>query len=132
MNIILIVYGAIFILSYFEYVDGHRELCEKEIELGVDVENVAWLFEIADKHRATQLKDFCFYFLIKHFEAVRKTEAFANLGQDALAQIRHRRDVPLTLAPPTPTSTSTSTSTSSASGDMNTGSTKEKGTCIVQ
>eukprot|EP01124_Arcella_intermedia_P028318 TRINITY_DN5728_c0_g1_i1.p1 TRINITY_DN5728_c0_g1~~TRINITY_DN5728_c0_g1_i1.p1 ORF type:complete len:406 (+),score=118.67 TRINITY_DN5728_c0_g1_i1:1006-2223(+) len=64
-----------------------KQLCEEFVERGIDVDNVAWLFEIADQNDCHQLKKFTFYFLLKEFDEVCKTETYANLTPQTLEQI---------------------------------------------
>jgi len=53
----------------------------------VDIENVAQLFQLADIYKATDLRAFCFYFLLKNFKSVKKTEGFLHLGPELQTEI---------------------------------------------
>jgi len=73
-----------------------KALCEDFVEKGLDVENAAWLLEIAERYDAQQLKGFCMYFLLNEFDAVSKTEGFQNLSQDVIEEISKHRKMPTT------------------------------------
>jgi len=68
-----------------------KQLCEQFIERGIDSDNVAWLFEIAEQNDAQQLKKFCLYFILRHFDSVSATESYANLSQQTLDEIHQYR-----------------------------------------
>jgi hypothetical protein len=72
-------------------VERLKNICEEFIESGVDIENVAWLYEIADLYNAQQLKKYCYYFLMNEFDAVSKTEAFRNLSLQTLDELNKLR-----------------------------------------
>ncbi|KAH3763996.1 RCC1 domain [Pelomyxa schiedti] len=73
-------------------VERLKNMCEDFIEKGIDVENVAWLFDIADKNGAHQLRAWCDYFLLTKFSEVSQTEGFNNLPEESKERIlkRHR------------------------------------------
>jgi len=66
-------------------------MAEKLIEEGIDVENVAWLYEICEQNNAQQLKGFCSYFMLNWFDSVCQTEAYKNLSQQTLDEIHKFR-----------------------------------------
>lgn len=67
--------------------DQLKALCEEFIQGGIDVENVAWLFELSERNRATQLKAFCEYFVLNKLHEVSQTEGYRNLSEDAKIQL---------------------------------------------
>jgi len=77
-----------------------KQLCEQFIERGIDSDNVAWLFEIAEQNDAQQLKKFCLYFILRHFDAVCATESYANLSQQTLDEIHQYRKPKAAIATP--------------------------------
>ena len=71
--------------------DRLKCICEQFVGRGVDIENVAWLFEICDRIDARQLKDFCLYYLTKEFDTVSETDAYKQLPSDIHTQISKLR-----------------------------------------
>lgn len=53
----------------------------------VDIENVAQLFQLADTYNATDLRAFCFYYMLQNLELVKKTEGFKHLGPELKTEV---------------------------------------------
>jgi len=60
--------------------DSLRHVCENILIHDVEVENCCHLLKIADRHMAPNLKKHCMTYLLKHFEAVAKTQSFEELS----------------------------------------------------
>eukprot|EP01125_Pyxidicula_operculata_P006912 TRINITY_DN2368_c0_g1_i2.p1 TRINITY_DN2368_c0_g1~~TRINITY_DN2368_c0_g1_i2.p1 ORF type:complete len:692 (-),score=98.22 TRINITY_DN2368_c0_g1_i2:410-2485(-) len=75
------------ILSNEYGIDRLREMCEKYLFDGIEIENVAWLYEVAEMNNAQFLASYCSYFMFKHFDKVTETEAYKNLNPITLETI---------------------------------------------
>jgi len=71
--------------------DQLKAQCEDFIHESIDIENVAWLFEISERNRANQLKAFCEYFMLNKLSEVAQTEGYKNLSDDIKAMLSKGR-----------------------------------------
>lgn len=64
--------------------DYLKFLCEAKIERYTDCSNALYLFQVADKFKAWQLRSFCLEFIGKHWEQL-KNELQAAAGEQVEA-----------------------------------------------
>eukprot|EP01114_Cavostelium_apophysatum_P020259 TRINITY_DN6744_c0_g1_i2.p1 TRINITY_DN6744_c0_g1~~TRINITY_DN6744_c0_g1_i2.p1 ORF type:complete len:548 (+),score=92.02 TRINITY_DN6744_c0_g1_i2:553-2196(+) len=83
------------LMAASEYMlDRLKTVMEDYLQNAVEVENVAWLYEIAERYGASQLKNYCLYFLLNEWDAVTKTETFKNLSPDVIEEIQKYHRLP--------------------------------------
>jgi alpha-tubulin suppressor-like RCC1 family protein len=68
--------------------------CEDFIQQSIDIDNVAWLFEISERNSARQLRAFCEYFMLNKLPEVAQTEGYKNLSEDIKAMLARGHVVP--------------------------------------
>lgn len=64
-----------------------KKIAENTVRVGVDVENVVDLFNLASSFEATTLKDFCFQFMRKNFGKVAASSNFKFLEFEVAKQL---------------------------------------------
>eukprot|EP01112_Ceratiomyxa_fruticulosa_P019385 TRINITY_DN6337_c0_g1_i1.p1 TRINITY_DN6337_c0_g1~~TRINITY_DN6337_c0_g1_i1.p1 ORF type:complete len:365 (-),score=62.18 TRINITY_DN6337_c0_g1_i1:116-1210(-) len=64
-----------------------KSLCERVLEGSIHVENVCWIFQGADRYKATRLRDICLRFVTRNFDLVSKSVSFAELDRDLILEI---------------------------------------------
>ena len=62
-------------------VERLKKICENCMLASLNVDNAASIFHAADLHHAISLRDRCLNFILQHFDAVTKTEAFEEMGR---------------------------------------------------
>lgn len=123
---------------------GLKTICEKYLSEGINIENVALLYDISMWYNAKQLGSICEQFIIDNFAEVIESEAFKEGISDAMRDnilLKTTRFSLLSIAPPMSSSfTSLSSSSSSSpplSSSSSTGSSPQNpsswvGGCSVQ
>lgn len=53
--------------------------------------NIGWIFQGADRYKATRLREICLSFIVKSFDNVSKTKAFEELSRDLIIEIIKKR-----------------------------------------
>jgi RCC1 and BTB domain-containing protein len=79
-----------------------KRICEKKIKKGIDVDNAAYLLQMASLYNTPNLKRFCLNFMIKpeNFDKVIKTDAFTKLDKELILEVlRARPTTPLSPKP---------------------------------
>ena len=67
--------------------DHLKRLCERRIERYTDAGNCTYLFQVADKFKALELRDFCLDFIVRHAHDLRTTSEFETLSPELLSEI---------------------------------------------
>ncbi|KAJ0406517.1 hypothetical protein P43SY_001448 [Pythium insidiosum] len=71
--------------------DRLKGLCEIIVQKNITVDNAAALFQTADELQATRLREICLSYLVRHFDAVTKTDGFAHLSRDLIIEVLQSR-----------------------------------------
>ncbi|GLE06225.1 hypothetical protein PINS_up015467 [Pythium insidiosum] len=71
--------------------DRLKGLCEIIVQKNITVDNAATLFQTADDLQATRLREICLSYLVRHFDAVTKTDGFAHLSRDLIIEVLQSR-----------------------------------------
>eukprot|EP00761_Pharyngomonas_kirbyi_P005885 gb/GECH01005891.1/.p1 GENE.gb/GECH01005891.1/~~gb/GECH01005891.1/.p1 ORF type:complete len:500 (+),score=113.28 gb/GECH01005891.1/:1-1500(+) len=74
--------------SYFK-IERLKAICERMLqEQGhIDVENSAFLLQVANRFGADQLKRVCLEFILKHFQEVKQTSSFKEMDKDLILEV---------------------------------------------
>lgn len=72
--------------NYFK-LDHLKAQCESIIKNTIDIENAAYLLQIAARNEAWQLKNFVLDFIMTHYEDVEKTKCFQELDKPLLLEV---------------------------------------------
>lgn len=67
------------------------QICENYLFQNVSVTNAAYLFHIADRYHANQLRQYILHYILAEIEQVEETIDFINLPQDLSFEIQKRR-----------------------------------------
>eukprot|EP00928_Gymnodinium_smaydae_P008896 TRINITY_DN1327_c0_g2_i2.p1 TRINITY_DN1327_c0_g2~~TRINITY_DN1327_c0_g2_i2.p1 ORF type:complete len:504 (-),score=110.69 TRINITY_DN1327_c0_g2_i2:52-1563(-) len=62
-------------------VERLKKLCEQKILASINVDTAATVLQTANLHSASGLRQHCLDFILRHFDAVSKTEAFEEMGR---------------------------------------------------
>lgn len=62
-------------------VERLKRLCEKKILVSINVDTAATILQAAHMHHAVGLRQSCFDFILRNFDAVSKTAAFEEMGR---------------------------------------------------
>merc|ERR1711959_531459 len=62
-------------------VERLKRLCEKKILVSINIDSAARILQAAYKHHAAGLRQSCFDFILRNFDAVSKTSAFEEMGR---------------------------------------------------
>lgn len=62
-------------------------VCEDILKRGADIENVAYVLDVATRFEASQLRNACMEFIFKNFEVVSKTKTFADVDRELLVSL---------------------------------------------
>ncbi|CEM13230.1 unnamed protein product [Vitrella brassicaformis CCMP3155] len=62
-------------------VERLKKLCERKILTSIDIDNAATILQAADLHTAVSLRQSCFDFILRNFDAVSKTQSFEEMGR---------------------------------------------------
>ncbi|XP_051173141.1 speckle-type POZ protein-like [Leptopilina boulardi] len=62
-------------------------ICEESLENCLDVDNVTFILEFADRHNSVNLKNECIKYINEKFDEVRNTESYKNLKRELLIDI---------------------------------------------
>jgi len=62
-------------------VERLKRLCERMILASINVESAATILQAANMHHAVGLRQSCFDFILRNFDAVSKTPAFEEMGR---------------------------------------------------
>uniref|UniRef100_K3WAD0 BTB domain-containing protein n=1 Tax=Globisporangium ultimum (strain ATCC 200006 / CBS 805.95 / DAOM BR144) TaxID=431595 RepID=K3WAD0_GLOUD len=68
-----------------------KGLCELLVQKHMAIENAAALFQSADELHASRLREICLAYMVRHFDQVTKTDAFANLSRDLILEVLQSR-----------------------------------------
>eukprot|EP01116_Phalansterium_solitarium_P011335 TRINITY_DN26980_c0_g1_i1.p1 TRINITY_DN26980_c0_g1~~TRINITY_DN26980_c0_g1_i1.p1 ORF type:complete len:307 (-),score=93.36 TRINITY_DN26980_c0_g1_i1:506-1426(-) len=68
-----------------------KALCERALELNLAIENGAWMFAGADRHKSARLREVALAFAVKNFDTVSKTRGFEELSHVLILEILKRR-----------------------------------------
>lgn len=60
-------------------IEGLRNLCVEKVEQAVNIDNAAFICQVADLHHANTLKQFCINFIMHNFRDVIRSETFHDL-----------------------------------------------------
>ena len=71
--------------------DRLKELCEARVQAELRIENSAELFKIADEVHATKIRSICLQHIVRHFNAVSKTDNFFDLSKEQILEIIENR-----------------------------------------
>jgi len=75
-------------------VERLRKVCEAKMLGSICVDNAAAIFHAADANNARSLREKCLNFILAHFDAVTKTQAFEEMGRinvDLVFEILQKR-----------------------------------------
>lgn len=67
--------------------DRLRALCEVVLRDNIDIENAAYVLQVADQYTAKQLKNYAMYFIIEHYDKVEKTKCFDELPKNLMKEV---------------------------------------------
>jgi len=73
--------------SNFFKLDRLKNLCELLIKENIEVENAAYILQIAGRHNAFQLKRFALEYIMSHYDEVEKTKCFDDLDKPLLVEV---------------------------------------------
>jgi len=72
--------------NYFK-LDRLKALCELMIKDNIEVENAAYILQVASRHEAWQLKRFALDYIMSHYDEVEKTKSFDELDKPLLLEV---------------------------------------------
>jgi len=72
--------------NYFK-LDRLKAVCEDIISRNIDIENAAYILQVAARNEAWQLKSFALDFILTHFNEVEKTKSFDELEKPLLKEV---------------------------------------------
>jgi hypothetical protein len=72
--------------NYFK-LDRLKAICEDIISRNIEIENAAYLLQVAARNDAWQLKSFALDFVMTHFNEVEKTKCFDDLDKPLLLEV---------------------------------------------
>lgn len=67
--------------------DHLKYICERKLQRFVDQENAVYLFQMADKFKASTLKQFCLKFVCKYHSTLQFSEQYQTLEPDLHSEI---------------------------------------------
>jgi chemotaxis methyl-accepting protein methylase len=67
--------------------DRLKHLCERRIERYTDALNCTYLFQVADKFKAWELRAFCLEFIVRHANDLRTNSEFETLSPELLSEV---------------------------------------------
>ena len=71
------------------YIIEHlKSLCEKSLFRYINVENVVSFYQIAEQYNGPELKEFCFKFMLKHYEALVIKEGGEPIPSELLVELK--------------------------------------------
>jgi RCC1 and BTB domain-containing protein len=78
--------------------DRLKRICEKKIKRGIDIDNAAYVYLLATMYNTQTLRRYCLSFMIQpeNFDAIIKTDAFANLDKESILDVLKARPVSTT------------------------------------
>jgi hypothetical protein len=71
---------------YFQ-LDRLKAICETIIKDHLELENAAYILQIATRHEAWQLKNFSLDYIITNYDEVCKTKCFEDLDKKLLMEV---------------------------------------------
>jgi len=72
--------------NYFK-LDRLKSLCEIAIKDSIDIENAAYIFQVASRHEAWQLKAFTMDFIMENYDQVSNSKCFEDLDKPLLVEV---------------------------------------------
>ncbi|KAF4325521.1 hypothetical protein BBO99_00000339 [Phytophthora kernoviae] len=75
-------------------IDSLKRVCTQKLSKSISVDNAASILQAADQHNAPKLRDECFQFTLRNFDAVSKTPLFLEMARtniELALQILQRR-----------------------------------------
>ncbi len=72
--------------NYFK-LDRLKAMCEAMLKESIEIENAAYLLQVASRHEAWQLKKFALDYIMTHYDEVEKTKAFDDLDKPLLIEV---------------------------------------------
>lgn len=78
-------------------------VCEDILKRGAEIDNVAYVLDVATRFEADQLRNYCLEFIFKNIDAVAKTKSFADLDRELVVGMlseacKRLHETPQTLA----------------------------------
>ncbi len=74
--------------TIFSHICFVQQKCEGIIEKQVEIDSVAYVWQVARFYSATRLESFCLDLLLPKFLDVQRTEAFKNLTKEEQDELR--------------------------------------------
>jgi len=71
--------------------DRLKGLCEIIVQKNIAIDNAAALFQTADDLHSQRLREVCLAYMVRHFDMVTKTDAFAALSRDLILEVLQNR-----------------------------------------
>lgn len=71
--------------------DRLKDMCEVIVQKTIDVDNAAMLLQSADEFQTTRVREICLVFIVRNFDAVTKSDGFANLSRDLILDVLQSR-----------------------------------------
>jgi hypothetical protein len=72
--------------NYFK-LERLKALCESVIKPCIEIENAAYILQVASRHDARQLKAICMHFIMENYDKVSQTKSFDELNRDLLLEV---------------------------------------------
>lgn len=64
-----------------------KALCEEKIAQAIDIENAAYVYQVASRHAGTQLRKVVLDCIMSHYDEVCRTKSFGELDRDLLLEL---------------------------------------------
>lgn len=74
-----------------------KVMCESHLKDGIDDENAAAMFHLADTYHALHLRQLALSYMVLHFDVVKTTRAFEELDAMLLVEVARAHEMPSTL-----------------------------------
>jgi len=72
--------------NYFK-LERLKALCESVIKNCIEIENAAYILQVASRHDARQLKGFCMHFIMENYDKVCQTKSFEEIDRALLIEV---------------------------------------------
>lgn len=82
----------LYIASDMYNIERLKTICLSLVAKGLRVENAATLFQQAEDQHAGPIKDLAIKYIVRNFDQVSKTDAFASLCRDSILEVLRARN----------------------------------------